>query len=266
MTQSPAYTHGTFCWSELGTRNAAAAKQFYTKLLGWQADDQPMPGGGTYTMMKLDGQDVGGLYEMSGEQFEGVPPHWQYYVWVDDVDAVAGKAVSAGGQMLAPPMDIPEVGRMAVLLDPAGAAFALFKGSGHQGAARVAPAPGSFSWNELMTTNAAGAKSFYATVFGWTPNDQPMEGMTYTVFNNGDQMAAGMMQMDGDQWAGVPPNWMGYISVADCDATAALASELGGTVQVPPTDIPTVGRFAVIQDPTGAVFAVITFVMPEEGA
>ena len=112
-----------------------------------------------------------------------------------------------------------------------------------------------------MTPNAAEARAFYAKVFGWTATEMPMgSGVSYTVFHVKGKPAAGMMQMEGAQFKGVPPHWTSYLSVADCDQWVARARELGATVYVPPQDVPGTGRFSVLQDPSGAVFAVITFV------
>ena len=260
-----AYATGEFCWYELGTREIDAAVKFYNELAHWQTITHEMGEQGVYYIFQLEGQDVGGGYRMSGPQFEGVPPHWMPYVWVDDVNAAVAKAGQLGGKVIAPVMDVPGVGWMAFLQDPQGAHFAVFKGREHQGAARLAPRPGTFSWTELMTTNAANARKFYAGLFGWTFSEMPMgEGVTYTVFQLNGKPAAGMMQMDGPQFQGVPPNWLCYLSVGDCDVEVARASKMGAKVIVPPQDVPNVGRFSVFQDPTGAVFAVIAFV-PMQG-
>ena len=253
------HTQGSFCWRECGTRDAAAARAFYGALFGWEAVDSPMPGdAGIYTILKRDGQDVAGLYEMAGEQFEGVPPHWATYVWHDDVDAAVAKAKAQGAEVLGGPFDIPGVGRMAVLKDPQGAVFHLLKGTEHECAQVVDSSPSSFCWSELMTSDTEGAEGFYTGLFGWTSVSQEMApGMIYTSFMQGEKPVGGMMKMDGPQWQGIPPHWMNYIAVEDTDATVAKAKELGGNVMMPPTDVPNVGRFAALQDPTGAAFSVI---------
>ncbi len=213
---------------------------------------------GIYYIFQLEGKDVGGGYQMGGPQFEGVPPHWMAYVWVNDVDATVGKAAALGGKIVAPPMDVPNVGRMAFLQDPQGAHFAVFMGREHQGSARLSPKPGAFAWTELMTTSVEGARNFYEALLGWTHTEMPMgPGMTYTVFQLDGKPAAGMMKIEGPQMQGVPPNWMSYLSVADCNSSVARAQALGGKVLVPPQDVPGTGRFSVLQDPTGAVVAVI---------
>jgi uncharacterized protein len=252
------YQQGEFCWHELGTRDIQKAVEFYTALVNWGTLSHDMGEMGIYYMFQLDGQDTGAGYQMSGPRFEHVPPHWMPYIWVDDVDVAASKTTELGGRIIAPPMDIPNVGRMAILQDPQGAHFSIFLGREHQGAARLSPKPGSFTWTELNTTNAAGARDFYAGVLGWTWLELPMgPGMTYTVFQVAGKNAAGMMEMQGPQFEGVPPHWTSYLSVADCDASVAKAASMGARVLVPPQDVPGTGRFSILQDPTGAVFAVI---------
>jgi len=118
---------------------------------------------------------------------------------------------------------------------------------------------GSVSWSELMTTDVAGAKSFYTKLFGWEYEDAPMEGMTYTVIKaNGEEMA-GLMSMP-EQAQGAPPAWGLYITVDNVDETAEKASAMGATIHLPPQDIPEVGRFCVLQDPQGAFISIISYV------
>ena len=125
------------------------------------------------------------------------------------------------------------------------------------------PNYGSFAWNELATTNIDACRSFYSTLLGWEASEMPMEGMTYTVFSKGGKQVAGMMPI-APEWGEVPPHWLGYISVEDVDVSAGMVESLGGSILVPPTDIPTIGRFAVIKDPAGAVVSIMTFLpMPE---
>jgi len=121
---------------------------------------------------------------------------------------------------------------------------------------------GAFSWFELMTTDVAAAKDFYAKLFGWTTEDMPMEGGAYTVIKVADKGVAGMMSMPPDA-QGMPPMWGVYVTVDDVDATAKQAEEIGGKILMPPRDIPNVGRFCVIQAPQGATLAAISYVEME---
>lgn len=262
MSDSPGHSHGSFCWHEIGTRDRAAAKAFYSGVLAWQLEDVPMGPNpeDLYTMIRNSGGDVAGLYEMNGPQFENVPSHWMTYVWVDDVAAAVEKAKSLGGSVVVDPMDMPNIGSMAVLADPTGAHVAVFHGTGHQGAAKQGPVAGAVGWNELMTSDVSKAQAFYGAMFGWGVNVQPMPTGDYAMFRQGEDNIAGMMGMDGPEWEGIPPHWMTYVVVDDVDAAAAKAATMGGAIRVPPMDIPQVGRFAVLADPSGAVFSIIKFV------
>jgi uncharacterized protein len=118
---------------------------------------------------------------------------------------------------------------------------------------------GAFSWGELMTTDVTSAKAFYTKLFGWELEDMSMPDMTYTVVKAGGKGMGGIMPMPKDAPPGMPPMWGLYVTVDDVDATAKKAEGMGGTLVVPPTDIPNVGRFCVIQDPQGAVISAITY-------
>jgi predicted enzyme related to lactoylglutathione lyase len=248
---------GNFCWFELGTSDQSAAKEFYTKLFGWRFSDSPLPPemGGVYTMFLNGDKEVGACYQL-GSQQPGVPPHWMPYVAVDSADETAAKVAELGGELLFPAFDVMDFGRMAAFKDPTGAALSIWESKAHFGADLVG-APGSVCWNELATRDTAKAGAFYAGLFGWSLKESNF-GMPYTEFGNAGRMIGGMVAMDGPMFEGLPPHWMTYFAVDDCDATAAKAEALGGSLIVPPSDIPNVGRFAVIRDPQGAVFSVIT--------
>jgi hypothetical protein len=222
---------------------------------------------GTYTMARVGDGDVAGLYQMAGEHFEGVPAHWQAHVWVDDVAASVAKAKELGGTVVADTMEIPGVGTMAVLQDPTGAMINLFRGSGHRGAAQLGMMEGTVGWNELATSDPEAAIAFYTGLFGWTSNTGPVpgtDGMEYTTFMQGEHPVAGLMQMQGEGWEGVPPAWMPYLTVEDCVRCVSKAEDFGATVPVPTQSVPGVGTFAVLQDPTGASVSVMQWDMPAE--
>ena len=245
---------GTFCWPELATRDAGGAKAFYAALFGWTFDDTPMGEAGTYTMLKQAGRDAGALYQQGKDQ-AGIPPHWGAYVAVASADQAAAKAVGLGAKQRMAPFDVMEAGRMAVLEDPQGAIFAVWEAKKHIGAT-VLDEPGALCWTELMTTDTAGARRFYSALFDWASEDMSMGPMTYTVFKLGDKRKAGMMAL-APEMGPLPPHWLSYFAVRDSDATVAKAIMMGGRVAVPPTDIPGVGRFAVLHDPQGATFAIL---------
>jgi hypothetical protein len=255
MTEMNAYTPGTFCWVELGTTDAKAAKKFYTGLFDWEIVDIPVGPDMIYTMLQVEGKDVAALYEQGEpERSQGVPPHWSSYVSVASADESAAKAQSLGGMVLVEPFDVMDSGRMAIVQDPTGAAVELWQPRQHIGA-RLVNQPNTVCWNELATNDHQKAGEFYTKLFGWQSQVQDMDGTPYTLFIDGDQKA-GMMQMT-EEWGNMPPHWLVYFAVADCDRSAEKAKELGGQVVVPPTDIPQMGRFAIVQDPQGVGFGII---------
>ena len=250
---------GTFCWFELGTTDAEAAKTFYTPLFGW-TDDEMSTEMGPYVLLKKDDKEIGALYGLTDEQqAKGVPPHWLSYVAVEDVDATIARAQEFGGEVLMGPHDVYDHGRMAMLKDPTGAPFAVWQARKHPGAELVG-APGSVCWNELATRDAEAAGTFYTELFGWKRVEQEMDMGIYTTFMRDEKRSAGGMMEMTEEWGDAPPHWMAYFAVDDCDATAEQVEAVGGTVCVPPTDIPDVGRFAVIDDPQGAGFSIIQLV------
>ena len=247
------YAQGTPNWVDLQTTNQDAAKAFYSGLFGWTYDDQPMPQGPVYSMAMLGGHPVAAIAPQSPElAAAGAPPMWNTYLTTDSVADSVARAETAGGTVAMAPFDVMDAGRMAFVLDPAGAAVALWQANQHIGATLVNE-PGTVIWNELVTTDP-GAVAFYADVLGMTTSAEEMgDGSTYTVFLAAGRMVGGTT---APQMPGVPNHWHVYFAVADADAAAAKAAELGGAVVVEPFDIP-VGRIAVISDPQGAVFSIM---------
>jgi predicted enzyme related to lactoylglutathione lyase len=262
MQESPGFKPGTFCWVELGTSDGAAAKTFYGQLFGWDFVDHA-GSNGVYTMLKLDGKDVGGLHELMPDmKAQGVPPHWLSYVSVTSADEAAEKVKAEGAALMNAPFDVSTFGRMAVVKDPTGAVFALWQGKEHHGSG-VYNVPNSFCWNELGTNDTQLAGEFYTKVFGWTKekfSDSPIE---YTMFKNGDRGAGGMYKI-APEMGPIPPHWLVYFAVDDCDAKVQKATELGGSVMKPADDIPGIGRFAILNDPQGAAFAIIKLENPDQ--
>ena len=256
MSQITTHAPGTFSWAELGTTDPEGAKKFYAGLFGWEPMDTPAGEAGTYTLLKLRGREVGGLSKLQKEQLaQGVPPHWLPYIAVASADDTTKKATTLGGKILAGPFDVMEHGRMSVIQDPTGAAFAIWQAKAHPGAG-VRDEPGSLSWCELLTTDAKTASRFYTGLFGWTPADMPMPDMAYTVFSTGSTQVGGMMTIQ-KEWGPMPSNWLTYFAVDDCDARIEKAKKLGAVILKPATDVPNVGRFAILHDPQGGTFAII---------
>ena len=257
MADFSSHKPGTFSWPELSTTDQKGGVTFYRALFGWDLNDVPMGPGDTYSIFQMRGKSVGSAYTMRpDERSMGIPPHWNSYVTVASADQSAAKAKSLGGTVIAPPFDVMDAGRMAVIQDPTGAMFCVWEPKKHNGAG-VLGENGSLCWTELMTGDAAKAKAFYTGLFGWTAEEKSMgPGFAYTTFSNRGAPAAGMMQLT-QEMAHIPPNWGVYFAVADTDATVAKATSLGGKTITPATEVPGVGRFAILQDPQGAVFAVI---------
>ncbi len=249
---------GTFCWIELQSTDLPASRKFYGSLFAWETSE--IPGPQPYVMASNGTNNVAGLTVLADEaKKKGAPPNWLSYVAVADAAASAKKIASLGGKVLMGPMEMGP-GKMVVAQDPTGAVFALWQQLKPMGTFQFGD-PGSLGWNELSTTNVDRAGSFYGGLFGWAPKSSEMPGMVYTTFmlGNTDAMAGGMMAQPKEM-AGAPSMWTVYFSVADADKTVEAAKSLGGKVLVPPTDIPTIGRFAVLTDPQGAAFSVIKFI------
>ena len=247
---------GRFVWHDLMTTDPARATAFYAALVGWTTSVMPMGELGDYTMVHAEGTAVGGIVPL--DPSHGVTSHWVSYVTVADVDAACEWAAQLGGAICVPATDIPDVGRFAVLEDPEGAIFSLFTaGAPTDGDGDPLPV-GAFCWDELMSPDPTTAARFYGRLLGWQYQviDMGPAGH-YWLARRGDHDASGMMQLPESASAeGARPHWLPYITVDDVDGAAARAAALGGTVLVPPTDIPDIGRFAVIRDPTDALVAI----------
>jgi len=254
-----AYPDGLFSWVDLATSDLDGAKAFYGSLFGWEAEDVPVGDGSVYVMFRIEGHNVAGAGELDAERkAQGVPPHWASYINHSDVDTIAGRAAGAGGQVLFPPMDVLEDGRMTMIQDPAGAIFGVWQPRNHIGA-QLVNRPGALVWNELQTRDLEAAKAFYTDVFGWEPR---VDAQGYVACYQEGRAHAGMMAMD-DEWdENIPPNWAVYFMVDDIEETADRVKQLGGTIIVPPTTAGELGKFAVIQDPQGGVFTAMEFQGP----
>jgi len=268
MPEVTKHAPGSFCWMELNTSDSAAAKKFYTSLFDWQAEDTPAGPDMVYTMLRVRGLEVGAMCNLQPEQkAHGVPPHWMTYIAVENADEAAKKAASLGATVMADAFDVMDVGRMAIIQDPQGAMFCVWQAKAHIGA-RLVGDTGTFGWDELWTTDRKKAAEFYTGLFGWKAKEgSPTQAAqadshdvgdagNYVEFINAGEPIGGMMEITPDMGP-VPPNWLPYIMVENVDATAGNATKLGGKLFVPPTDIPNVGRFSVIQDPQGATFAIV---------
>lgn len=244
------YEPGVPSWIDLGSPDPQRAADFYGALFGWDAPEGPEETGG-YRVAMVGDRAVAGI----GQAQNPGPPVWTTYIAVESADAAAEKVAAAGGQVILPPMDVLDVGRMAVFTDSVGAFFSVWQPGTHPGA-QLVNEPGTWSWSELLTTDIDASKVFYAAVFGWGATTQGDGPMAYTEWQVGGRSVGGMMQKPPMMPAEVPPHWSVYFAVSDTDAAVARVVELGGSQIMPPMDIEP-GRFAVVADPTGAVFNVI---------
>ncbi|HEY6469386.1 MAG TPA: VOC family protein [Candidatus Dormibacteraeota bacterium] len=238
-------------WIDLESADVDAAHTFYTGVFGWTVD--VVPDGGGYGMFLLDGKQVAGVSPRTDG--EG-PSAWTMYVLTEDAAASAAKATEAGGTVIAPTVEVTGAGTMGIVADPSGAVIGLWQPNEHKGF-EVMRVPGAFCWAELNAKDLPSDKLFYWNAFGWDPKESAVPGTNYTEFKLDGTSVAGGLPMDPDLPEGTPSNWVVYFAVADTDATVAKLTELGGGVHHPPSDIPGVGRFAIVHDPQGAVFAVL---------
>ncbi len=261
MAEFSSHIPGTFCWVELATSDQKAGVAFYRGLFGWDVNEQSIGPNDIYTMFLMRGKEVAAAStQQSQERQSGAPPHWNLYVTVADVNDAVKRAEGLGAKVLAPPFDVMEAGRMAVLQDPTGAVFSVWQAKKQIGV-KILNEPGALCWSELTTRDPTAAEAFYTKLFGWTAkHSAPSAVDNYTEFSNQGQTGVGMMAMRADQPAGMPSYWMPYFQVADCDSATTKATGLGARLMVPPTDIPKTGRFSIISDPQGAMLALFRFV------
>lgn len=247
MPTIQSYSPGSFCWVENVTDDAEAAKDFYREVMGWRIPETP-----GFAMLSIDRDPIGALYALPPSAWEGSEsPHWLVYVAVTDAEEASARARELDGTVVRRPFDTGG-GWSAWLRDPEGAIFAVWQAGTNPGARREGE-PGTLCWPELGSVDPATASAFYAGMFGWLPRDSGGPSEPYLELElNGTPLGGVRRPREG---AG--PGWLPYFQVADCDAVAARAAELGGRVLDPPVDFPGIGRMAVLTDPRGATFAVI---------
>ena len=252
---------GDFCWFELATTDQDAAKNYYSALFGWTPADMPMGPSEVYTIFRLGGRDAAAAYTLRPEQqSQGVPPSWMVYILVEDVDEASARAASLGGTVIVPSLDVMESGRMSVIMDPAGAIFAIWQAKQHVGVG-VRGEPHSVGWADLQVHDQAKAAAFYSALFGWKMVDgrqmNPAKpGQYFHIVNGGtmDKMIGGIPpaeQVDPN----AHPAWLIYVEAEDCAAATKKAVSLGGAAYVDSMAIGEEGIISVIADPQGAVFA-----------
>jgi uncharacterized protein len=248
MGERTSYTPGTFSWVDLQTDDLDGARRFYGALFGWSYEDVPIGDGAVYSMAKVQGHNVAGLGE---RQDESMPPHWNCYVTVADADAGAARAVELGATLLAEPFDVFDAGRMAAFAYPQGAVLSVWQAKENIGAGLV-NAPGALSWNDLLSPDVEASAAFYRDLFGWEVTEVEGSDGQYWSITNGGRLNGGMMPLP----PGGHPAWNLYFACEDADATIAQAGEHGAETVMGPIDVPNGSRFAILRDPSNAVFSV----------
>jgi uncharacterized protein len=241
-------------WVDLSTTDAAAARDFYSKLFGWKIEVQPDPQYGGYGMGKLGDKQVAGI---GPKMAPDAPTAWSIYIGTDDADGLAKKVQAAGGTVVAPPFDVGDQGRMAAFQDPSGAVISAWQARGMRTPMPVGEA-NTFGWAELNARGVNKAIPFYQKVFGWSlkTNDMGPNNPPYYEFQLNGQSIAGGQEMQPMVPAQVPSYWLVYFTVADVDKSFKTATQAGGREMVAPMDFPG-GRFAILADPQGASFGLL---------
>ena len=267
MSEPETYPTGAPCWVETLQSQPQAASDFYGQLLGWEfGRPGPMPGDlpGEYYVARVRGRDVAGVGSRPDLGGPAVPL-WNTCVRVASANDAVATAQAAGGTLLIGPLEALPAGRLAVLVDPVGAAFCVWEARGREGA-QLVNEPHTWAMSSLHTTDAEGAKAFYGSMFGWHPEalGSPETHMTLWRLPGdvGEETehpiprdVVAVMAPAGDAAAPVPPHWNVNFYVDGVDAAVAHAICLGGHVIVPPVDTPGF-RSAALADPQGAVFSV----------
>jgi predicted enzyme related to lactoylglutathione lyase len=250
MTRRITAPTGAPVWIELASSDLAASHSFYTQLLGWEVEP-PSPEFGGYTNLRKDGVRIAG--SMDKPEMQPGPDAWLVYMSSTDCAATCDAAAAAGAMVMVPAMDVLTLGRMAVMLDPTGAAVGAWESWEHTGFG-FWDEPGAPSWFELHTRDYAGALEFYAKAFGWTFEVEPgSPAFEYSRMVIDGESLAGVMGAAEFLPEGVSSNWQIYFETADIDASVAKVQALGGSLIHPIDDSP-YGRLAACLDSTGAMF------------
>jgi len=252
-TRDDNWPDGTPCWVDVMVADPQAARAFYAALFGWDIQDGPPEAGG-YLMCMLNGRAAAAISpKPEGNPF---PNAWSTYLATDDLDVSVAKAKEAGSTFMMEAMDVLTAGRIAFGMDPTGAPYGLWQGGDHTGIG-IYNEPGAVTWNELFTRDYEGAKTFYGNVFGYTFDDMGGDFTYSTIRRPSDgEVVAGLGELGPDVPADVTPSWTTYFMVADCDASAAKAVQLGASITREPVDTP-FGRLAQVTGPQGEVFSLM---------
>ena len=260
MPRIEKYQQGTPSWVDLSTSDQEAAKGFYTTVLGWEYEDNEVGEGQYYSMATIDGAPAGAIATQQPEEAQqGIPPHWNVYITVDDIDAVAERVPELGGAVLMAPMDVFEAGRMIVVQDAVGAVVMFWQPLQHIGA-EVRDEHGALTWTLAMTNDKDASASFYADLLSIEVAKDAMPspdgGTVHMLMVDGAPVAT-IMNMPQDLLnMGIPPHWEVYFRVDDAKAACDAVNDNGGQVYMGPADLGPMGTIGYMQDPQGAQFGV----------
>lgn len=253
MPTRDGYAEGVPCWVDLATTDVEAATNFYAKLFGWRFEEPASDSVPYWMAYRRDLAAAGVGPTQDGRPFSV----WSTYFAVDDADTTTGRIENAGGQIVMGPLQVLDAGRMTIAADPTGAAFGIWQSGQHKGAS-IVNEHGALNWNELQTDDVDMALTFYEAVFGYTHRVTEGTGGPYILLSVGDREIAGVMAPPAPD---IPNNWGVYFAVDDAAAARRTAQEAGGSALTDTVEVPDVGTFAVLADPTGAVFTVIQLAM-----
>jgi len=263
VTEAPTGKHetGRIVWRDLISDKPAESRRFYEELFGWEFEGVGnlfnLGGEDAYSLIRHNGRLIGGMVNEARLQNEADDiSQWVVLMSVADVDEAAAAFAADGGEVLTPPTDVADRGRMAIVVDPQGALLALIQ-TAEGDPAWQEPGYGDFLWDELWTTDLAAATGFYRNMTGLEEDDVEVgEDRAYRMLNRGDQPTFGMMTHPFEEKR---PVWVTYIRVEDPAAITARVAELGGTVYLDAQDRPLGGQVALIADPSGAGIALQTW-------
>jgi hypothetical protein len=239
-------------WVDLAAKDPAAARDFYSKVFGWNVEVNPDPQYGGYGLAKVDGHDAAGI---GGAMSPDAPTAWTLYIGTDDLDALAERVTANGGTVAMAPFDVGDQGRMAVFQDPTGAFISSWQGT-RMGGFQTS-GPNAFGWADLNARGVDKALPFYEKVFGWTIKPSGSPDLPYTEFQVDGQSIAGASELAPNYPAEMPSYWMVYFTVDDVDEAHRRVIDAGGSESVAPFDFPG-GRMSIVSDPQGAAFGLMS--------
>ena len=251
-----------FVWYELVTTDIDKAVDFYGKVVGWDFKDSGMPGI-KYMLFGKDGKDVGGIMSWSQAGAPDMPPEWMGHIHTAKLDEELKSVVADGGTIVKPAMDIPGIGRFAVVLDPQKVKYLLFEPGTQYAPPRLGQNDlGNVGWHELLTPDAVRAFDYYAKHYGWQKDyahDMGEMGVYQTFRTNQPLYSGGMMSTTNcpGMPKDIPPHWQYYFTVDNVDEAVKRITDAGGQIFMPPMDVPGGSRVMQGIDPQGGRFALM---------